>query len=256
VHSSSPPDYLLISQAAAAAYAAWRLLYFRLTPRLPLLFLYLIATTLYYAVISLLSRTSSAYFWIFLACEPSIGCVAALSVWEMFALIFRDYPGLRTAGRWTLYIALAISSGIFLLYIRAPWANESANTRLLFYELEFDRLIHFTLALVILMQMYFLSRYPLHLDRNVKVASGFFSAMFLAQSTVRLIDTLSPHLFVHWADYPEVVLSTLCFASWGLMLRPATAPVPVRSGQSGPRETELLQQLESLNQMLSRSVRR
>jgi len=30
--------------------------------------------------------------------------------------------------------------------------------------------------------MLFLSRYPLHLDRNTYVASGFFSAMFLAMA--------------------------------------------------------------------------
>jgi hypothetical protein len=236
VLSSSSPDYPFISLAAAAAYAAARLLYFHLVPRLPLLFFYLIATTLDYGVMSLIPHTSGAYFWIFLICEPAIGCIAALSVLEMFKLIFRDYPGLRSAGRWTLYIALALSTFIFVLYIKAPWADESVNTRLLFYELVFDRLMHFTLALVIMMQMYFLSRYPLHLDRNIRVASGFFSAMFLGQSVVTLIDT--------------------CFAGWGLLLQPASAPAPIRSGVSEPREAELLQQLESLNQMLTRSARR
>ena len=254
--SSLSPDYLFLFQAAAAAYAAARLLYFRLVSRLPILFIYLLATVLDYAVMSLIPHTSRTYFQIFVVSEPAIGCLAALSVWEMFSLIFQHYPGLRTVGRWALCAALALSVTLFLVFFRRPWANETSNDRMLFFVLAFDRLIHFTLAVVILAQMYFLSHYPLDLDRNVKVSSGFFSAMFLAQSAVRLIDTLTPHLFVHGADYSELLFSTLCLAGWGTMLRPASAQAPVRAVVREPREAELLQQLESLNQMLSRSARR
>jgi hypothetical protein len=250
------PDYLLISNAAAAAFAAARLLQFGMVRRFPFLFFYLIATSLYDSVLSVLAHTSKTYFWVYLVSDPLICCVAVLSVREMFALIFRSYPGLRTAGSWALYAALALSFLIFLAFFQPPWAHESRNTRLLFYELAFDRLIHFTLALVILMQMYFLSHYPLHLERNAKVASGFFSAMFLAQSAARLLDTLTPHLFDNSVDYSEVAISALCFAGWGIMLRPATVPPAPTGVARKPREAELLQQLESLNEMLSRSGRR
>ena len=112
------------------------------------------------------------------------------------------------------------------------------------------------LAVVILILMLFLSRYPLHLGRNTMVASGFFSAMFLAQAVVRLIDSVSPHLFAGYADYSEVGFTSLCFLGWGFMLQAADAPAPTRVPVNKPREAELLQQLESLNQILSRSARR
>ena len=250
------PNYLLISKAAAAAFAAVRLLQFRLARRFPFLFSYLAATCLYDPVLSVLAPKSKTYFWLFVISEPLLYCLAVLAVREMFSLIFRSYPGLRTAGSWALYAGLAVSLLIFFAFFQPPWAHESQNTRLLFYELAFDRLIHFTLAVVILAQMYFLSHYPLQLDRNTRVASGFFSAMFLAQSVARLIDTLTPKLHFRAVDYSEVAFSAMCFVGWGVMLRADAAPVPRSDGPREPREAELLQQLESLNEMLSRSGRR
>jgi hypothetical protein len=96
----------------------------------------------------------------------------------------------------------------------------------------------------------------LHLDRNTYVASGFFSAMFLALGAVKLIDSISKDLYFVYADYAEVTFAAICFAGWGLMLRPAQKPAPARAAVNKPREAELLQQLESLNQILSRSSRR
>lgn len=250
------PDFLLISQAAAAAFAAARLLHFGLRRQFVFLYSYLIVVASICLVLSILPHTSKAYFRVYIAAEPLAWCAAALAVFEMFALIFRDYPGLRTAGRWTLNAALGLSVAASLLIIQAPWPGESSNTHWLFYELVLDRSIHFSLAIIIVILMVFLSRYPLRLGRNTYVASGFFSAMFLAEAAVRLIDILTPNLFAHYADYPEIGFITLCFLGWGIMLSGAEASAPARAATNKPKETELLQQLESLNDILSRSVRR
>jgi hypothetical protein len=250
------PDYLLILEAAAAAFAAARLLHFGLWRRFPALICYLLIASLRATLLSLVTERSKTYLWVYLVASPVICCVAALAVREMFALVFRDYPGLRTAGRWALNVALAVSVLVSLLILRAPWPNESVNSRRLFYELVFERSITFSLATIIVILMIFLSRYPLRLDRNTYVASGFFSAMFLAQAIVRLIDSTSLRLLARYADYPEVGFTALCFLGCGLLLQAAGAERPVRVAINKPRETELLQQLESLNSILSRSVRR
>ena len=52
------PDYRLISQAAAAAFAAARLLHFGLRSRYPILFSYLIVSTIFYSLSSVLSVKS------------------------------------------------------------------------------------------------------------------------------------------------------------------------------------------------------
>ncbi len=217
---------------------------------------YLLIASLRAAILSLITEQSKTYLWVYLAVSPVICCVAALAVREMFTLVFRDYPGLRTAGRWALNAALAVSVIASLMILRAPSSTESLNSRRLFYELLFERSITFSLATIIIILMIFLSRYPLHLDRNTYVASGFFSAMFLAQAAVRLIDSTTLRLLARYADYPEVGFTALCFLGCGMMLRAASAPVPVRVAVNKPRETELLQQLESMNSILTRSIRR
>jgi len=250
------PDYLLISEAVAAIFTVARLLQFHLWRRFPFLISYLVVLSIRAASLSVLDDTSGAYFRVYLAASPLICCVASLAVREMFALIFRDYPGVRTVGRWALYVALAVSVVVWLLIIKAPWPGESQYTRWLFYELVFERSITFGLAAIIVVLMIFLSRYPLDLDRNTYCASGFFSAMFLAQAVVRLVDSLSPRLFAFYADYPEVAFTALCLVGWGIMLQPANAAARVHTPTNKRRETELLQQLESLNSILSRSVHR
>ena len=249
------PDFLLISQATAAAFTVARLLQFRLARRFPFLCSYLLFIAVASAFLSVVAELSRLYFWTFMIVEPLSWCVAALAVFEMFALVFANYPGLRTAGRWALYAALGASAFISVSIALTFPRGGSPSSRWLFFELGFDRSVHFSLTVVIAILMWFLSRYPLHLDRNTYIASTVFSAMFLAQAAVKLIDSVSPHLFARYADYPEVAFEALCFLGWGIFLQAANAPAPVRAPVNKPREAELLRQLDSLNGILSRPVR-
>ena len=251
------PNLLLILQAAAAAFAAARLLQFHLTRRFAYLFSYLVVTVLFAVGLSVLDRNSPAYYWSYLASGPVIWATASLTVYQLFALVFRDYPGLKTAGRWALNGALAISLIASAVILRTPWSFLSARSTALYYELVLDRSVHFGLAVIIVVLILFLSRYPLHLDRNTYVASGFFSAVFLAESVTRLIDTLSPALHANAVDTPEIAFVALAFTGWGVMLRAASAArIPVRVPGDPGREADLLRQLDALNGILSRSVRR
>jgi hypothetical protein len=253
---SQSPNFLLLSQAAAAAFAAARLLHFRLRRRFPLLFSYFLVVAFLNLVLSVLPDKSSAYFNVYFAATPLELCAAAMAVFEMCVLIFRDYPGLRTVGRWALQGALILCVFAAILIDRAPYPGESTRTRWLFNELKLDRSVHFGLAMAIIILLVFLSRYPLKLDRNTYVATGFFSAIFLAEAAVQLVDTLTPHLLARYADYSEVAYVTLCFLGCGVMLRTAEGLRPVRVPVNKSKETELLQQLESMNELLSRSIRK
>jgi hypothetical protein len=256
VSFNESPDYRLISQAAAAAFAAARLLHFGLRSRYPILFSYLIVSTIFYSLSSILSVKSHAYYWTYIVGQPVSWCVAALAVREMFALIFKDYPGLQTAGKWSFYAALAISVAVSIVLAQTFHASDDPHARQLVYILQLDRSISVTLTVTIAILMLSLSRYPLHLDRNTYVAGGFFSAIFLAAGAVKLIDSVSKNLYFDYADRAEVTFAAVCFVGWGLLLRPAEKPAPARPAVNKPREAELLQQLESLNQILSRSSRR
>lgn len=256
--SISHTDYLLVLQAAAAAFAVVRLLQFHLARRFPFLCSYLIVTAVSSGSLSVMDEHARAYVLTFIVADPIILFASAMAVLEMFALIFRDYAGLRTAGTWALNAALGLSIGVSLfiaIYVKNLPQGGTTLARWVAYEVVFDRFINLGLAIVVVILMWVLSKYPLNLDRNTYVASGFFSAMFLAQAADRLIDTLSPHLFARYADYPEVGFAALCFIAWGAMMRPAETRVRPRIQVNEARDTALLQQLASLNGILSRSVR-
>lgn len=257
MHFNQSPDLLLILQAAAAAFAAARLLQLHLFKRFAYLFAYLATTAFFDLGLSVLDRHFHEYYWTYLVADPVVWLTASFAVFQMFSLVFLDYPGLKTAGRWALNGALALSLIAAAVILRTPWSFLSTRSTTLYYEMVLDRSVHFALAAIILVLILFLSRYPLHLERNTYVASGFFSAVFLAESVTRLIDGLTPALFSHAVDNPEIVFVTLAFGAWGIMLRTASSmPKPVRAAAGNIREAELLQQLDALNGILSRSVRR
>jgi len=100
------PDYRLISQASRRGFRGRAAASFSPPWAISCSFLYLIVSTVLSAVFSVLSVKSHVYYLAYIAAQPVAWCAAALAVREMFALIFRDYPGLQTAGRWALYVAL------------------------------------------------------------------------------------------------------------------------------------------------------
>lgn len=250
------PNYLLICQAAAAAFAAARLLHFHLWRRFPFLYSYLVSKSIYDALLSVIADGSGIYLRIYLFGSTLFCLLGALAVYEMFSLIFRDYPGLRTAGRWALSGALVISLMAAAMMTGPPFPGETPLTQVLFYDISLDRSVHLSLAVVVIILMVFLSRYPLRLDRNVYVASSFFSATFVVQAIARLVDLTSPRLYTRYVDHPETVIAAICFLGWGIMLDRAMEPLPKRAPAEPGRETELLRQLESMNSILIRSVRR
>ena len=126
-----------------------------------------------------------------------------------------------------------------------------------FYVEVSQRLVVFTLAFVICAILLFLSRYPLHLSGNTLVSSACFSVLFLSDACRLLIDSLELHLYNPYVDWSEAAVISICLLGWATLLRSeVNKPVPERITFSTPREDHLLQQLNALNQMVTRSARR
>ncbi len=249
----SAPDYLLVSEAAAAAFTAGRLLYFGLLRKFPYLLGYLLADILLGLALSMLRTNSYAYYYTYFYAVPVCWVAQALAVQELFTLIFRDYPGIRTIGWWTFYAAVGLSIVVCVFAASALGAHDRPTE--MYYHLVLDRSISFSLGIVIMVLMFVLARYPLNLDRNSLVVSVFFSGLFMAEAAIKLRDSLAVKVRPGAADRIEVALEILCFMAWGALLRPARASAPVRKPDPSPREEHLLQQLDNLNLVLSRSAR-
>src|SRR5579862_2021026 len=96
-------------QGTAAATALARLTYLKLARRFPALVAYLSLLVLSHFVAGGLSRRSTPYFWFYIALIPIECTLGIFAVRELIALIFTNYPGIRTVGRWALYAGMAVS---------------------------------------------------------------------------------------------------------------------------------------------------
>lgn len=244
------------AQVIAAAVAASRMLYLGLGNRFPALLGYLIfiaASSLCYGI---LDPRSKPYFWVYLSLVPLESIFKIFAVRELVMLTFNNYPGIRTVGRWTMYAGLAIALTASILLTRAFWtvgAHGRQKWGLFYFEVT-QRSIVFALAVVIIAIIFVLSKYPLHLGRNTYVSCAFFSVLFLSEAVQLFVDAMMRELYNRYVDSTEQLVIVFCLVAWAALLKPETATV-TRVAFTGPQEDRLLQQLNSLNQLMSRAAR-
>jgi hypothetical protein len=157
-----------------------------------------------------------------------------------------------------MYAAVTLSFVISLLLTRFFWEQSAAgraNSRELYYLEICKRSVFFGLAVVIVAILLVLSRYPLHLSRNIQVSSLCFSALFLSEAARLVVDSLTkiPSRPVDWV---ESAFALICLLGWTVLLRRESPKTPPQIRYSSPREDHLLQQLNSLNELMARAARR
>jgi hypothetical protein len=238
-------------QASAAAIAATRLIYLGLSGRQPALLTFLILDSVSLLTLGTLNQKSHAYFYMYVVFDALHWVVSIFVVREIFELVLERYPGIKTTARWAMYGALVVALLSSVLITFVFWGSGPQTRGNMFYVLVADRSIVFTLSFIVISILLVLSRYPLDLNRNTYVSSIFFSIFFLSDALVTLIDSLETQLYSSLIDTLQVGFAALCFAGWAIVLQPAREAATVVKFQS-PEDHELLQQLESLNRLLSR----
>jgi hypothetical protein len=239
-------------QSAAALVAAIRILTVGLARRQYGLVSFLWLTSVSLLMLSFLPPTSQNYFRVFLVFTVLIWVASFQAVRDMFSLSLSEYPGIRTAARWTLYLSLGTAFLVSAALTFSDWQRGPHGALNLYYVQVADRVIVLTLAVIIAGMLFFLSRYPLHLSRNTYVSCFFFSAVFLSQAAMDLIDTFNAKLYSTFFDTAEILICGALFLGWAFLLRQETAPPVRRVTFDDPRESDLLRQLDAINQLLNR----
>jgi hypothetical protein len=251
----TPDSATALVEAAAAVIAIARLLSLQLAGIFPVLLSFLSAIAVTGVAASFYSLQSHTYFWIYTAQTPVYCILAILAAREVFAVVFKKYPGIRSAGRMAMYWCIGFASTISLaIAVGRPGRPETLTHPLLYIELV-RRSTVLTVALFILFILYALSRYPLELGRNIRVSSVLFSILFLGQATQLLIDSFSPWLYSAFVDLAADIFGAACTLVWAALLRPEPNRGPVVVKYSSEQEQHLLHQLDSLNQLLTRAAR-
>lgn len=247
-----------LMQAAGALAAAARLFYLNLARQFPALLTFLVFLAALDAGFAVEDGRSTVYFWSYIALEPVLSVLSILAVRELLALTLSDYAGIRSVARWTMYCAIGVSFVISLLVTEIFWSRGAAgraNSQYIFDVELTKRSVVFSLAAVLVVVLFFLSRYPLHLPRNILVSSLCFSAYFLSEATRLALDSLTK-ITNRTVDLAQGGFIAVCLFGLAILLRKdGPKPIP-QIHYSSPREEHLLQQLNALNDMMARAARR
>jgi hypothetical protein len=248
-------------QSAAAAFAVWRLTRLRLTRlrltrRFPALIVFLVFFAVSATVFAVVDYTTSLYYWLFIFYTPLQSILSIIAVRELFGLIFEDYPGIQTIGRWAMYAGIVLSVVSSLVIAVAFSQGGTGSNKRLFYTEVVQRYVVFGTAVVIATILVILSRYPLRPGKNTWYSILCFSAFFISEAARLLIDSLAFLLHIPAVDYTENVLTTVIFVVWASLLVPEPAPKLSRIHFSVTGEKHLTDQLESLNRLLGRAGER
>jgi hypothetical protein len=221
------------------------------------LFCFLAFLALSEGVFAVVPDSSVLYFRMYVAYLPLQNILSIVAVRELFALVFDDYPGIQTIGRWAMYTGVVLSIASSVLIARIFWRGGVGNRAVRLFYLEVaQRSVVFSLAVVIATILFVLSRYPLRIDRNTYFSSLFFSSLFLSDAVRLLIDSLTPGLYNRFVDGGEGVIIAALLSVWAGLLGPEPSPVVSRIHFSVLGEKRLMEQLDSLNEFLGRAGRR
>jgi hypothetical protein len=241
----------IISLVGAVALAV-KLFVTGLRKRYPIFFLYFVFRSFNTAWPLLIDVKSNQYLHVWMATEPIAWIFHILVVIELYRLVLEDHKGIYTLGRWAMYAALAIVAiPISILSVIPHFTvHTQDNTKLMGIYFATERGIDFSLALFLLLILFFLSRYPINLSRNVVVHSALYTALFFSDAFAVFLRT-----FKIVAELPaNIVLLGLgcsCVFAWLILLSPHGEEVQANFPYMSPqREKNALLQLASLNATL------
>ena len=201
---------------------------------------------------------SDLYFYLFYYPEPFLLLAYILVVLELYRLVLERYKGLYTLGRWAMYGATLISGTISILTLLPKISPSTPEpSKRLFYEIGAERGVDLALVIFILLIVWFLSKYPVPLSRNVVIHTVIYSVFFLSDALALLWRTL---LGFHVNDTFNVIgtaISSACAIAWWLMLSEKGEEVRVNVPEiRAGSEERILQQLDLINATLLKVSRK
>ena len=215
---------LLIVQTAipvVAGLTAFRLRQTGLHRRYPVLFAYMAFVAIYQLAPSVMDTRGRVYFWTWATGQPLQWALDILVVRELCRVILEKHPGLVTLGRWGMYAGVVISA--FLSYLSLlPHIHSAmpARSRLVAYWVAAGRGITLGLAIFLILMLFALSRYPVHLSKNVILNALLFTLVFLSDSLEAILRTVFDRRMNPWLVAAVTSAEVAWLLIWFFRLHP------------------------------------
>ncbi len=245
-------SFLKVVSLLGSGLTAYKLYRSGLYRRYPIFFTYFVFRVLNGTWPFVLNIKSPAYLKVWMLTEPFLWTFYILVVFELYRLVLEKYKGLYTLGRWAMYVGIVVSAAIsalsLILKIK-PSAPQRSN--LLGYFIVTERGIVLSLAIFILLILFFLSRYPVALSSNVRLHAILYSVYFLSNTFGLLMRGLFGLGLADEVDLLLMSATTGCVIAWLFLLNPAGEQAGDRLPRlSGEHERRLLTQLDAVNTAL------
>jgi hypothetical protein len=243
---------------AAMVFACARLLHFGMHRRYRAFFLFLVYSSARSALLLALDVRSDLYMQVWLVTEPLRWVLWILLVLELYSLILERHRGLLTVGRWALLgaVSVALLSTVFSLM---PDSSAGfAQSRIIGFYLVVQRALMVSLLVFLLLVLWFLSRYPVELSRNVIIHSVVYASYFVSSSLAFLLRSTLGYEVARPVNLSLMGITLACGLVWAFCITPAgeKASRKSRPDWAPGDERRLLEQLDALNASLLRATRK
>ena len=204
------------------------------------------------------STATDAYGWFYVGTAPVIVILQVLVVLELYTLVLRHHPGIRTLGRWVVAGGLLIGVAVTALTLAPDFSNAGQQYRLLLYTSVLERTVASVLLLLLVAIASFLVWFPVPLSRNTVVHSLLFGVYFAGAAALLMVrNAIGPEI-IRTLSTVNLVLAACCFVAWSLLLsRDGERRVVVVGHRWRPDAgRRLVQQLQAINDGLLRAGRK
>jgi hypothetical protein len=206
-------------------------------------------------VLPFIDRHSDAYFFAFVTEEILSWVLQSLIVFELFALLFKDYAGVAGAGRDFMKLAFALA--VLITTLLAFFNHQSGPGKYPVVEtfLLVSRVVTSLILAFIALMVGFLLWFPLPLNRNTLAYLGGYSVYFLGRGLTQFAgNMLGPDAY-RLLSSVSLTITLGCLVFWMIRLTRAgeKSAVTVSRRWDPDEEGRLVRQLEAINASLARA---
>jgi hypothetical protein len=204
-----------------------------------------------------LEMHSNAYFYCWVLTSPIVWTFYILIVRELYGLVLVRHRGIATLGRWAMYAGTAVSVTISILTLLPKFTPSTTQaSRIIGYLYATERGVTLCLALLLILMLLFLSRYPVPLGRNVLVHATLYTLFFLGNSLTGLLRSVFGITLYTALDTALMVGVAACIFAWLFLLTPQGERAQVQlPSYNAEHERRFLHHLDALNSTLLKAGR-
>jgi hypothetical protein len=258
LHSFQFSSFFQVISALGSSLTAYKLYRTGLHRRYRIFFAYLIFRIPCISCALFMDMGGKPYLWLFTRSEPVVMLFYVLIVLELYRLVLAEYKGLYTLGRWAMGAAMAVALAVSIMSLRAATAQQIQNFSFwVVFELRAEARLDLALVVFILLIIWFLSRYPIRLNRNVMVHTIVYTVFFFANGLGLVFWFFQMNIKGDGVTATLMGIASACAVAWWIGLTKKGEEVQVHLPSLGPgAEQRVMQQLEALNATLLRASRK